>query len=363
MEIHKLFRMMAKHGASDLHIKLNQPPIFRVNGTLSRMQNAPPLDESNIDSLLLGLINDKQREELNTRGNIDFAYFLEECGRFRCNFFHQCGSLSAAIRRVTAEIPSYADLNLPEDISRCAGFNSGLVLVGGITGAGKSSTIAAILDDINHKRRCHILTIEDPIEYLFKEDKAIINQREIGIDVMDFTDALRAAVRQDPDVMLVGEMRDAETFETALTAAETGHLVFGTIHASNCAQTIGRILDLFPTDKHNNIRNSLGFNLKAVLNQKLLKGAQKDMGRVPAVETMFVSPIVRKLILEKEDNKLADAIRQDTENGCFSYNQALKSLYDKKLISTDEALAASPNAEELRMALRGISIGDSGGIL
>ncbi len=363
MEIHKLFRMMAKHGASDLHIKQGQPPVFRVNGTLSRMQNAPPLDESNVDSLLLGLVSDSQREELDRRGNIDFAYFLEDAGRFRCNLFRQCGYLSAAIRRVNASIPTYSELNLPDEISKCAGYNAGLVLIGGITGSGKSSTLAAILDDINHKRRCHILTIEDPIEYLFIEDKAIINQREIGIDVMDFNDALRAAVRQDPDVMLVGEMRDAETFETALTAAETGHLVFGTIHSSNCAQTIGRILDLFPVDKQNNIRNSLGFNLRAILNQKLLKSCDKNVQRVPAVETMFVSPIVRKLILDKEDAKIADAIRQDTEHGSHSYNQALKALFDKKLIDTDEALSASPNPEEMRMALRGISIADSGGII
>ncbi|NRA38718.1 MAG: Flp pilus assembly complex ATPase component TadA, partial [Planctomycetes bacterium] len=182
MEIHKLFRMMAKHNASDLHIKIDQPPIFRVNGSLSRMQNAPALDEENTKSLLQSIIPEKDISKLEERGNIDFAYYLEDAGRFRCNIFRQCGSLSAAIRRVTAEIPSYEDLHLPKTVAKCATYHSGLVLVGGITGAGKSSTLAAILDDINHKRRCHILTIEDPIEYLFKEDKSIINQREIGID-------------------------------------------------------------------------------------------------------------------------------------------------------------------------------------
>lgn len=363
MEIHKLFRMMAKHGASDLHIKVNQPPVFRVNGSLSRMQNSPELDKNSVESLLLGIMTDAQREDLDKKGNIDFAYYLEDTGRFRCNIFRQCGNVSAAIRRVNSEIPTYDSLNLPESISICATFQAGLVLIGGVTGAGKSSTLAAILDDINHRRRSHILTIEDPIEYLFTEDKSIINQREVGIDVLDFNDALRSAVRQDPDVMLVGEMRDAETFETAMTAAETGHLVFGTIHSSGCAQTIGRILDLFPESKQNSIRNSLGFNLKAILNQKLLKGCTKEATRVPAVETMFVSPIIRKLILEKEDHKVADAIRQDTEHHCQSFNQALKELFDKKLIDTDEALKASPNAEELRMALRGISISDSGGII
>ena len=363
MEIHKLFKMMAKHQASDLHIKVGQPPVFRVNGALSRMQNAPALDESNIDALVTSIMSEQQQQELETRGNVDFAYYLEDFGRYRCNIFHQCGKTSAAIRRVNNDIPNYESLNLPKSVGKCATYQAGLVLIGGITGAGKSSTLAAILNDINQRRRCHILTIEDPIEYLFTEDKAIINQREIGIDVMDFADALRAAVRQDPDVMLVGEMRDAETFETAMTAAETGHLVFGTVHSSSCAQTIGRILDLFPESKRDSIRTALGFNLKAILNQKLLKGAKKDVPRVPAIESMYISPIIRKLILDKEDHKIADAIRQDKENDCQSYNQALKELFDNKLIDTDEALKASPNPEEMRMALRGISISDSGGIV
>jgi len=363
MEIIKLFNMMVKHDASDLHIKAGQPPVFRVAGQLSRMQNVPALEPEQTRQLLEPILSEDQRTALERQGSIDFAWYQEDVGRFRCNVFHQRGSLSAAIRKVNLEIPTYDPLHLPPQIKRIAEYEAGLILVGGVTGSGKSTSLAAILDDINHRRRCHILTIEDPIEYLFKDDLAIINQREVGIDVMDFKDALRAAVRQDPDVMLVGEMRDAETFETALTAAETGHLVFGTIHASGAAQTLGRILDLFPEEKHEQIRTSLAFNLRAVLNQKLLRGKDKTVGRVPAVEVMFNTAIVRKLILEREDNRLHDAIQSDTENGCETFNQVLARLVKEGLVTQDAALKAAPNPEELRMAMSGISISDGGGIV
>jgi twitching motility protein PilT len=363
MEIVKLFSMMVKHDASDLHVKVGQPPVFRVAGQLSRMQNVASLQPDQTRSLLEPLLSEDQRLMLEQRGNVDFAWYQADVGRFRCNVYLQRGYLSAAIRKVNLEIPTYAKLHLPPQTKRCAEFEAGLVLIGGVTGSGKSTTLAAILNDINEHRRCHILTIEDPIEYLFEDKMGIVNQREIGIDVMDFKDALRAAVRQDPDVMLVGEMRDAETFETALTAAETGHLVFGTIHSSGSAQTIGRILDLFPEEKHDQIRTGLAFNLKAVLNQKLLRAKNKNTGRIPAVESMFNTPTVRKLILEGADNRLADAIKADTENGCESFNQVLARLVKEGLVAQDIALKAAPNPEELRMAMSGISITDAGGIV
>ncbi len=363
MQINKLFEIMVKHNASDLHIKEGQPPVFRVAGQLSRMQNTPAFSAEQTTELLSPLMSEDQQQTLEAAGNVDFAHFIPDLGRFRCNLFLQRGALSAAIRKVNLKIPDYDELRLPAHVAKCAQFEQGLVLIGGITGSGKSTSLAAILNDINHHRRCHILTIEDPIEYLFTDDLAIINQREMNIDVMDFRDALRAAVRQDPDVMLVGEMRDAETFETALTAAETGHLVFGTVHSSGCAQTIGRILDLFPEEKHDQIRSGLAFNLRCIMNQKLLKGRSKEIPRVPAVETMFMTPIIRKLILDGEDNKVADAIKMDTENGCQCFNEVLEGLYKRQLISMDTALKAAPNAEELRMAMSGISISDSGGIV
>ncbi len=353
MHIDELFQGMAKHGASDLHIKVGEPPVFRISGELVRLKSAP-LTDAETRELLLAIMTPKGKQDLETRGYADFSYQLEGAGRFRCNVFKQLGKLSAAIRRNRPKVPGYEDLGLPAAIAKCAGYEQGLVLMGGITGSGKSTTIAAILNDINATRRCHILTIEDPVEFVYVDDKAIINQREVGQDVATFEDALRSAVREDPDVMLLGEMRDAETFETALSAAETGHLVFGTIHSSGAAQTIGRILDLFPTQKHTQIRTSLAFNLRCIMNQKLLPVAT-GKGMIPAVEIMFISPIMRKLILDGEDTKMSEALARDIESGSESFNKVLARLYKEKKISMDSALTAAPNAEELKMTMRGIT--------
>ncbi len=360
LEVEKLLRLMVKFKASDLHIKVNQPPAFRVNGSMSRMKNTEPLTPEQCDELLLSLLSDNQRRELQENGNVDFSYYIEDAGRYRCNVYKQCGYLSAAIRMVNAAVPSMDDLMLPPQMAKVPEFQRGLVVVGGITGAGKSTTLASVLNVINKQRRCHIITLEDPIEYIFEEDQSFINQREIGLDVKDFKDGLRSIVRQDPDVILVGEMRDAETFETALSAAETGHLVLGTVHASSCAQTIGRILDLFPIEKQTQIRTSLAFNLKAIFNQQLLKSEIKSTPRIPAVESMFITPLIRKLIEEKEDSRIAGAVQQDTENGCESYNQTLLRMQKAKQISMEVALKASPNPDELRIAMRGISVSGGG---
>ncbi len=359
MRIHELFLAMAKHNASDLHLKVGEPPIFRINGELVRMKSALMTAEDT-EGLLLPLMGERAKSDLEARGYADFSQALEGAGRYRCNVFRSSGRLSAAVRRVKLEIPTYEQLHLPPQIAKCATYEQGLVLIGGITGSGKSTTMASILNDINAKRRAHIITIEDPIEFLFTDDKSLINQREIGIDVVNFAEALRSAVREDPDVMLLGEMRDAETFETALTAAETGHLVFGTIHSSGAAQTIGRILDLFPEPKHEQVRTALGFNLRCVINQKLLTGATREVPQVPAVELMFISPIIKKMILEGEDMKVADALAKDTENGCQNYNRVLTQLYKEHKITMETALNAAPNPEELRMAMRGITISDGG---
>jgi twitching motility protein PilT len=354
MQINELFQGMAKHNASDLHLKSGQPPIFRISGELVRLKGEV-LTNAQLQDMLLPLLNDKQRRDLEERGYADFAVPVPGIGRFRCNLFKQMGSLAMCARRNKPTVPTYADLGLPPQIERLAAIEQGLVLIGGITGSGKSTTIASVLNDINSRRRCHILTIEDPIEFVYTEDKAIINQREIGQDVASFDDALRSAMREDPDVMLLGEMRDGETVETALSAAETGHLVFGTIHASSAPQTIGRLLDLFPAAKHAQMRTSMAFNLKCIMNQKLLPAAQ-GKGMVPAVETMFISPIVRKLILDGEDAKLAETLARDVEAGSENFNKVLTRLYKEKKVSMEVALAASPNPEELRMSMRGISI-------
>ena len=353
MTINDLLAAMGKHNATDLHVRVGEPPVFRVAGDLVRLKS-PPLTVEQVNELLTPLLDERLQGEMKVRGYADFSHSIDGVGRFRCNIFKALGKLSAAIRRVKPKVPTYEDLNLPGAIRKCAEYEQGLVLVGGITGSGKSTSLAAVLDDINPRRRCHILTIEDPVEYVFADDKAVINQREVFTDVATFEDALRSAVREDPDVMLLGEMRDATTFETALTAAETG-----TVHSSGAAQTLGRIMDLFPTDKHAQIRTSLAFNLRCILNQKLLPGVEKGT-MYPVVEIMFISPLMKKLIQDGEFAKVAEALAKDRENGCETFAAALNRLYKEKKISMDTALAAAPNPEELRMMMRGITISDGG---
>ena len=267
-----------------------------------------------------------------------------------------------AARRVNAEILDFTQLYLPESMVKITEFHQGLVLLAGITGSGKSTTIAAALDYINATRACHIVTVEDPIEYLFKDKKSLVNQREIGVDVQNFEDALKYLMRQDPDVVLVGEMRDEETFMAALNAAETGHLVFGTIHASGAAQTIGRVLDLIPEGSRGLVRQTMVFNLQAIVCQKLLPSLKKGVHVVPAVEIMFANSTVRKLIDEGRDDELPKVIRACQTEGMLDMNECLKQLVENEFIDTDVAYAASPNPQELKMRLKGIST-SSGSIL
>ena len=263
-------------------------------------------------------------------------------------------------RLVQSEIKSFEGLHLPSSIERITHEKQGLILITGITGSGKSTTLATVVEYINKERECHILTIEDPIEYLFKNKKAYINQREIGIDVSSFTKALKYAVRQDPDVMVIGEMRDAETLQFGLSAAETGHLVFGTLHSANASQTFGRILDLFPPDKHDQIRSSMQFNLKAIISQRLVPAIDKDIGLVPSVEVMFCNPGIRKLIKEGQFEKIPSVIETSTEEGMQSFNQSLYNLEKDKLIDQETALKLSPNPEALKMQFKGIFLRKSG---
>jgi len=270
--------------------------------------------------------------------------------------------LSVAARRVNSEILDFRQLYLPESMYKITEFHQGLVLLAGITGSGKSTTIAAALDYINQTRACHIVTIEDPIEYLFRDKKSLINQREVHVDVANFQAALKYLMRQDPDVVLVGEMRDEETFMAALNAAETGHLVFGTIHASGAAQTIGRVLDLIPEGSRDLVRQTLVFNLQAIICQKLLPSIKPGVQRVPAVEIMFANSTIRKLIDEKRDDEIPKVIRACEAEGMMDMNSCLKRLVEEEFIETDVAYAASPNPQELKMRLKGISSG-GGGIL
>src|SRR5437763_4497676 len=323
-EVNKLFRMVMKYEASDLHLKVGNPPMMRLKGDIRRMEMRP-LTQEDMERLLLPCLNARQRRILDEEGGVDFSYVVgqDEC-RFRVSLFRQRNRLSLVARRVNVNIPKFAELGLPTAIEKLCNFSEGLVILAGVSGSGKSTTIASMLDYISEREPLHILTVEDPIEFTFTDKKAYINQREIGLDSRDWHKALKDAVRQDPDVILIGELRDIETFEAAIHAAETGHLVFGTIHASTAASTMNRILDLFPPVKHPAIRAALANNLKAIVAQKLIKGLKK--GRVPTNEICIVNPIVKKLIAEGEDAKILDAIRICFQEGMIDFTQNLRQL-------------------------------------
>jgi twitching motility protein PilT len=276
--------------------------------------------------------------------------------RFRVNVLQQMGNMGLVARRVNNVIPDFEGLHLPPVLEELCKFDQGMILLAGVTGSGKTTTIASMLNWINHNERCHILTLEDPIEYAFHDDKCLINQREIGQDVKDFLIGMKHAVREDPDIMLVGEMRDPETFDTAIQAAETGHLVFGTIHASTAPSTIGRILNLFPPERYPEIRSAMVFNMKAIIAQKLLPSIKPGVARVPTVEIMIFNPTVRKLISEGKDEKLPDAIRIMAAEGMQDFTMSLKQLVETRLIDRATAFEVAPNPEALKMALKGITV-------
>jgi twitching motility protein PilT len=362
LSIDKIFRAVVKLEGSDLHLKVGKPPYVRVAGTLRPLKHDPISDQEMRD-ICFPLLDERNQKIYKEDGGADFAHILEVDGvqwRFRVNLLTQMGHVGMVARRVNNEIPDFEGLHLPATIEDLCKFDQGLILVAGVTGSGKSTTIASMLNWINDNYRKHILTLEDPIEFLFQENKCLINQREIGIDVKDFELGMKHAVREDPDVMLVGEMRDRETFATAIHAAETGHLVFGTIHAANASSTIGRILDLFPQDMHASLRNALETNLKAVIAQKLLPSIDPAVVRVPAIEIMIMNSMIRKLVIEEEDEKLADAVRLGAPDKMQDFNMSLKSLIDQELISQDVAMEVSPNKQQLKMVLKGIDVAQGG---
>jgi twitching motility protein PilT len=357
-EVNKLFRWVMKEQGSDLHLKVGQPPMMRLRGDIKR-SNARPLTQEDMERLLLPALSARQRKILDEEGGVDFSYVVghDEC-RFRVSLFRQRSRLSLVSRRVNTSIPSFATLGLPPSIEKLCNFPEGLVILAGVTGSGKSTTIASMLDYLNEREPLHILTVEDPIEFTFTDKKSVINQREIGLDCINWHKALKDAVRQDPDVILVGELRDVETFEAAIHAAETGHLVFGTIHASSAHTTINRILDLFPPDKHTAIRQAMANNLRAVVAQKLIKGLK--VGRVPTNEIMIVNPTIRKLISEGQDNKIADAIKIGFLEGMTDFTENLRQLVERGDVDKATALEVAPSPEQLKMALKGIKVAAPG---
>ena len=353
----KYFEAAIKYGASDLLLRAGQSPRLRLKGTLKAL-DAPPLVLAEFEGWIKEATTPEQWEAYTTRGSVDLGFDLhtKEMGshRFRVNIFRTRGKTAVAARRVDNVILKFAELNLPPTMADICMQPSGIVLLCGVTGSGKSTTIASMLQYINERKSVHIVTIEDPIEFLFEDDKAMINQREVGIDVASFPEALRALVRENPDIVLIGEMRDRITFESALQAAETGHLVFGTIHASSAAQAFGRIYDLFAAEERDNIRNMLAFQFQAFIYQKLLPTLMPDVPRVPAVEILLQSPVTRKFILDEREHELNDVIKDSRQMGMQTFTDALVQLVHKQYIHPRVAQEAALNPEELKMRLKGI---------
>ena len=362
LPVDKYFRALVKLEGSDLHMKVGKPPIIRIHGTLKPL-NREPVTSEEMTRLLAPMLTDRSQKIFDEEGGADFAYTVDVDGtqwRFRVNMLQQLGKMGLVARRVNNFIPDFEGLNLPPVMETLCHHEQGMILLAGVTGSGKSTTIASMLNYINRTYAKHILTLEDPIEFVFNDDKCLINQREVGIDVVDFSVGMKHAVREDPDIILAGELRDEETFMTAINAAETGHLVFGTIHASTSPSTIGRILDLFPEDMHGAIRSAIAMNMKAIVAQKLLKSIKPGVGRVPTCEVMTFNPMIKKLVLEEGDHKLSDAIRIGEEEGMQDFTKSLKDLVDTELIDRPTAFQVAPNKEELKMRLKGIQVSQPG---
>jgi len=358
LEIDRLFEAMVTLNGSDLHLKVGKPPYMRVKGSLTPLKY-PPIDAEQMKRLCAPIMTERHRKIFDEDGGADFAHTCVVDGvrwRFRVNMLTQQGAWGLVARRVNNTIPDFEKLFLPPSIEKLCQLDQGMVLLAGVTGSGKSTTIGSMLNYINRNYRKHILTLEDPIEFVFTEDKCLINQREIGTDVRNFEIGMKHAVREDPDIILVGELRDVETFKTAIHAAETGHLVFGTIHAASASSCIGRILDLFPQEEHPAIRSAIAFNMKGIVAQKLLKSIKPGVSRVPVVEIMFLDVLIRKYVLEEQDHLIADHIKKSTKDGMQDFTQSLKSLIDQGLIDRHDALEIAPNREALTMALKGIGV-------
>jgi twitching motility protein PilT len=346
-------------GASDVHLKVGLPPIFRIRGDLRTVRDVPPLSRDAIQAFALDLMNERQREIFETTWDIDLAYGTADGVRYRVNVFQQRGNIGLVMRLIPPDVPPFERLNLPKAVLDLAANQRGLVLVTGVTGSGKSTTLAAMVDAINARRACHILTVEDPIEYAFKDRRSVINQREIGFDTLSFGKALRAALRQDPDVILVGEMRDLETIEIAITAAETGHLVLSTLHTLDAVETVNRVVSVYPPHQQGQARLQLAGVLKGVLSQRLVPRAD-GKGMIPAVEVLINTARVRELISDpKRTREIHDAIASGRDPyGMVTFDQSLMELVRRKLVTYDEALEHATNADDFALRYRGIGRGD-----
>ena len=354
MVIEDLLNELKERGGSDLHISSQLPPVGRIDGKLVRF-DYEPLTAEDVEQLLFPMLSNEQRRRLEQEWELDFSYGVEGIGRFRVNFYKDKGAYAAAFRTIATTAPQLEDLGMPPIVTTIAEKPRGLILVTGPTGSGKSTTLAAMIDYINRTRAEHILTIEDPVEFVHSSKNSIIHQRELGMDTRSFANALKSALREDPDIILVGEMRDHETIALALTAAETGHLVFGTLHTSSAAQTIDRIIDVFPEGQQQQVRVQLSNSLVAVFSQTLLPLLQSDgtkQGRVMAQEVMLVIPAIANLIREAKAAQIYSTMQTNSGFGMQTLEMSLRDLYMRKKITLEDALARSSRPEEFKRGLQ-----------
>jgi twitching motility protein PilT len=371
--MHDLLDNMRKHDASDLHLKVGMPPIYRVGGHLRVAGAVPPLTPEDTDRLIHEILPAHMQGRLDDTGDADFSAFQEidepdeskdhnqpkRQDRFRCNVFRAGGHLHAAIRRVKPEIPTFESLNLPDIYRKLADeSHEGLILVTGVTGSGKSTTLACMLERVNEQRAENIITIEDPVEYNIHPKKSVVSQRELGIDVPSYAEALRYVVRQDPDVIFIGELRDHDTVLAAIQAAETGHLVFGSLHTADTMQTFSRIVEFFPQHEHQFIRSALSNSLKAVCAQRLLP-AVDGKGMVPATEVLISNPSVKEKIRDAKDNDLPAIVNASTADGMRSFTYSLTQLIEDDMVTMQTALEYAPNREALKSRIKGVDVRES----
>jgi twitching motility protein PilT len=356
MHVNDLLKIAVDCGASDLHCKVGSYPMMRLRGLLIPASEEKRLDHDDMVAITAAVLPTAHREKFKEQHEIDLAYSVPGLGRFRCNAFRQRGTIGMVFRVIPVTVSTIDELALPQVLKRIAGEERGLILVTGTTGSGKSTTMAAMLDEINSTRAAHVMTIEDPIEYLHRDRHSIVNQREIGVDTSSFSHALRSAMRQDPDVIMVGEMRDYETIQTALLAAETGHLVLSTLHTTDATETINRIISVFPPHQQKQIRIQLASVLRSVLSQRLMPRTDSK-GRVPAVEVLISTPYIRECIVDKEKTHLIHgAIAQGTSQyGMQTFDQSIFALFEQGYVSYEEALRWASNVDEFKLKVQGIS--------
>ncbi|NQT83005.1 PilT/PilU family type 4a pilus ATPase [bacterium] len=361
IDIKALLSDMILRKASDLHLKVGSVPVFRIDSKL-QPTDYDPLAPEDVEKIASEIMSTYHRERFQSHNEVDFAYEAEGLGRFRTNIFRQRGFVGIVMRMVKMDIPSFEELGLPPILKKIAMSERGIILATGTTSCGKSTTISAMVDYINQNKRVHIITVEDPIEYLHRDKKSIINQREVGIDTESFHGALKRVMRQDPDLIVIGEMRDSESFMAALASADTGHVVFSTLHTTDTAQAVGRILEFFPLEERDQVRQQLSATLRAVICQRLVPRASGE-GVTPAVEILINNLTVQKLIHENKMLKLHAAVETAREDGMQTFNQSLLDLYNSKLITKEEAFAHATNPDALKMNMQGIFLDEAKRIL